>query len=32
MMEVITVEEALPLEKQDNVLIMDLRPPESYQQ
>ena len=32
MMDVITVEEALPLEKQDNVLIMDLRPQESYQQ
>ncbi len=32
MMEVITVEEALRLEKQEKVLILDLRPPESYRQ
>lgn len=31
-MEVITVEEALPLERQDKTLLLDLRPPESYRQ
>ncbi|MBO5279560.1 MAG: rhodanese-like domain-containing protein [Lachnospiraceae bacterium] len=32
MMEVITVEEALRLGKQEKVLILDLRPPGSYRQ
>lgn len=32
MMEVITVEQALQLEQQDKVLILDLRPPEHYHQ
>lgn len=32
MMEVITVEDALRLENQEKVLILDLRPPEIYQQ
>lgn len=32
MMEVITVEEALRLESQEKVLILDLRPPKIYQQ
>lgn len=32
MMEVITVEEALHLAKQEKVLILDLRPPENYRQ
>ena len=32
MMEVITVEEALRLAKQEKVLILDLRPPGSYRQ
>jgi len=32
MTEVITVEEALPMEEDDKVLILDLRPEESYRQ